>query len=128
MHNAKWCLLGCSIGDFGVILYFQNIVHTLSTLSVMALAIIAGLTTSIILETIILMKNKFNFKNALNMAFGMSFISMLIMEIAMNSFDYALTGGAILNWWVTILALIVGFLAPLPYNYYRLKKFNESCH
>jgi hypothetical protein len=24
--------------------------------------------------------------------------------------------------------LIVGFLTPWPYNYWRLKKFNQACH
>jgi len=24
--------------------------------------------------------------------------------------------------------LTVGFLTPWPYNYWRLKKFNEACH
>jgi hypothetical protein len=58
----------------------------------------------------------------------MSFISMLAMEIAMNATDYLLTGGAILTWWVVPLALIVGFLTPWPYNYWRLQKHGKSCH
>jgi len=24
--------------------------------------------------------------------------------------------------------LMVGFLTPWPYNYWRLKKFNQACH
>ena len=39
-----------------------------------------------------------------------------------------LTGGAILNWWVVPIMLIVGFLTPWPYNYWRLKKFGINCH
>ena len=57
----------------------------------------------------------------------MSFISMISMEIAMNFTDYLLTGGAILNWWVVPM-LTVGFITPWPYNYWRLKKYNISCH
>ena len=94
----------------------------------MILAIINGLITSIILETIILMKQKFSFKNALKTATGMSLISMLSMEIMMNLTDYLLTGGAILTWWVIPIMLIVGFLTPWPYNYWRLKKFGIACH
>ena len=41
---------------------------------------------------------------------GMSFISMISMEVTMNLTDYLLTGGAILTWWVVPLMLIVGFL------------------
>jgi len=94
----------------------------------MILAIINGLITSIILETIILIKQNFSFNNALRTALGMSFISMISMEVAMNLTDYLLTGGAILTWWVVPLMLIVGFLTPWPYNYWRLKKYGISCH
>ena len=94
----------------------------------MTLAIINGLITSIILETIILLKQNFKFSNALKTALSMSFISMISMEVAMNLTDYFLTGGAILTWWVVPIMLIVGFLTPWPYNYWRLKKFNIACH
>ena len=125
--NTLWCLLGCSIGDFGTILYFQNIEHTWSNFEVMVLAIMNGLLTSIILETIILLK-QMNFSSSLKTAFGMSFISMIGMETAMNLTDLIFTGGAILTWWVIPIMLIVGFYTPLPYNYWKLKKYNISCH
>ena len=126
--NTAWCLLGCSIGDFGTILFFQLTKIPFPVLGIMILAIINGLITSIILETIILMKQNFGFKKAFNTAIGMSFISMISMEVAMNLTDYLLTGGAILTWWVVPLMLIVGFVTPWPYNYWRLKKFNIACH
>ena len=126
--NTAWCLLGCSIGDFGTILFFQLTKIPFPVLGIMTLAIINGLITSIILETIILMKQNFDFKKAFNTAIGMSFISMISMEVAMNLTDYLLTGGAILTWWVVPLMLIVGFVTPWPYNYWRLKKFNVACH
>ena len=126
--NTAWCLLGCSIGDFGTILFFQLTGIPFPVLSIMVLAIINGLITSIILETIILLKQDFNFSQALKTALGMSFISMISMEVAMNLTDYLLTGGAILNWWVVPIMLAVGFVTPWPYNYWRLKKFNIACH
>ena len=126
--NTAWCLLGCSIGDFGTILFFQLTEIPFPILGIMILAIINGLITSIILETIILIKQNFTIKNALKIALGMSFISMISMEITMNLTDYLLTGGAILTWWVIPLMLVVGFLTPWPYNYWRLKKFNIACH
>ena len=126
--NTAWCLLGCSIGDFGTILFFQLSKIPFPVLGIMTLAIINGLITSIILETIILMKQNFDFKKAFNTAIGMSFISMISMEVAMNLTDYLLTGGAILTWWVVPLMLMVGFVTPWPYNYWRLKKFNIACH
>ncbi len=126
--NTAWCLLGCAIGDFGTILFFQITKIPFPVLGIMTLAIINGLITSIILETIILLRQNFKFSNALKTALGMSFISMISMEVAMNLTDFALTGGAILTWWVVPIMLIVGFLTPWPYNYWRLKKFNISCH
>ena len=126
--NTSWCLLGCAIGDFGTILFFQITKIPFPVLTIMTLAIINGLITSIILETIILIRQNFKFSNALKTALGMSFISMISMEVAMNFTDYLLTGGAILTWWVVPIMLIVGFLTPWPYNYWRLKKFNISCH
>ena len=126
--NTAWCLLGCAIGDFGTILFFQLTKIPFPVVGIMTLAIINGLITSIILETIILMNQNFDFRNALKTALGMSFISMVSMEVAMNLTDYLLTGGAILTWWVVPIMLIVGFLTPWPYNYWRLKKFNIACH
>lgn len=125
--NTKWCLIGCAIGDFGTIFYFQNVEHSFTTFQVMAMAIVNGLLTSIILETIILLKSGFDFIAALKTALSMSFISMLAMEIAMNLTDYFLTGGALLTWWVIPVMLVAGFITPWPYNYWRLQKFNRTC-
>ena len=112
--NTAWCLLGCAIGDLGTILFFQLTKIPFPTLGIMTLAIINGLITSIILETIILLRQNLNFSKAFKTALGMSFISMISMEIAMNVTDVILTGGAILNWWVVPIMLIVGFLTPWP--------------
>ena len=125
--NTLWCLLGCSIGDFGTILYFQLNAINWPTLSIMILAIINGLITSIILETVILSK-QMKIKNAFQTALTMSFISMLAMEIAMNSVDFLILGEAKLVWWIIPIMLLAGFLTPWPYNYFRLKKYNISCH
>ena len=126
--NTSWCLLGCAIGDFGTILFFQLTKIPFPVLAIMTLAIINGLITSIILETIVLMGQNLDFSKAFKTAMGMSFISMISMEVAMNLTDYYLTGGAILTWWVIPIMLLVGFLTPWPYNYWRLKKFGIACH
>ena len=126
--NTGWCLSGCAIGDFGTILFFQLTQIPFPVLAIMTLAIVNGLITSIILETIVLMKQSLNFSKAFKTAMGMSFISMISMEVAMNLTDYFLTGGAILTWWVIPIMLLVGFLTPWPYNYWRLKKFGIVCH
>ena len=125
--NTLWCLLGCAIGDFGTIFAFQMIEHIWSVWQVMSLAIINGLLTSIALETFILSRQMV-FRLAFKTAIGMSFISMISMEIAMNLTDVLLTGGAILTWWVIPFMLLAGFVTPLPYNYWRLKKLGIACH
>ena len=125
--NTAWCLLGCSIGDFGTILYFQSTGIPWPTLYIMILAIINGIITSIILETVVLSRQMIISK-AFKTAVGMSLISMVSMEIAMNAVDWIIMGGAKLVWWVIPIMLLAGFLTPWPYNYYRLKKYNIACH
>ena len=124
--NTLWCLLGCSIGDFGTIFFFQVTQIPFPLLWIMSLAIINGLITSIMLETFILSR-QMNLPEAFKTAMGMSFISMIAMELAMNAVDVGLAGG-VLVWWVIPLMLVAGFFTALPYNYYRLKKYDASCH
>ena len=125
-YNTMWCLIGCSMGDFGTIYFFQSIDHSLSIYLVMLLAIINGIITSIILETIILTK-EFPVFEALNIAVKMSLISMVSMEIAMNSVDLIFADG-VLTFSIIPFMLLAGFVTPLPYNYFRLKKYNQACH
>ena len=96
-------------------------------MAIMTLAIINGLMTSIALETFILSR-QMALQTAFRTAIGMSFISMIAMEAVMNTVDVALTGGAKLTWWVVPIMLLAGFLAPLPYNYWRLAALGKSCH
>lgn len=126
-YNTMWCLIGCSIGDFGTIAFFQFTGIPWPTLAIMTLAIINGLLTSIALETII-MSRQMALRLAFNTAIGMSLISMISMEVAMNLVDVLLTGGAKLTWWVIPFMLFAGFITPLPYNYWRLKALGKACH
>ena len=125
--NALWCLVGCSIGDFGTIFFFQMTATAWSTLSIMVLAMVNGVLTSIALETVILSR-QMSLRPAFKTACGMSLVSMLAMEAAMNAVDVGVTGGATLTFWVIPLMLVVGFLTPLPYNYWRLKALGIACH
>ena len=125
--NTSWCLLGCAIGDFGTIAFFQFTEFDWPVLAIMILAIINGLITSILLETVIL-KAQMGIKIAFKTAIGMSMISMISMETAMNVTDALLTGGAVLTWWVLPFMLLAGFVTPLPYNYWRIKALGKGCH
>ena len=126
-YNTLWCLIGCSIGDFGTIIFFQITSISIPVIYIMILAIINGLITSILLETLILIK-QMSIKNAFITALNMSFISMIGMEISMNLVDFIITGTAEINLVVLPVMLSVGFLTPWPYNYWRLKKYNIECH
>ena len=126
-YNTMWCLIRCAIGDMGTILFFQLTGIPWPVLLIMSLAIINGLLTSIALETFILAR-QMPLRLAFKTAIGMSLISMLGMEVAMNVTDVALTGGAMLTWWVVPLMLAAGFVTPLPYNYWRLKALGKACH
>ena len=135
-NNTKWCLIGCAIGEFGTLAYysFSGITAELVLYSNMwyffaILPLINGLATSVMLETILLMRGQMDFRGALSTAFGMSFISMLMMEIAMEITDLLFTGGELgMNYYALPLMLLVGFLTPWPYNYWRLKKLGKACH
>tara|TARA_B110000444_G_scaffold225330_1_gene229122 strand:+ start:598 stop:1023 length:426 start_codon:yes stop_codon:yes gene_type:complete len=124
--NTFVCLIGCSIGDFGTILYFQIFTDVTSILVIMPIAIINGILSSIILETALLLRSM-GFKIAIKMATGMSMVSMISMEFAMNITDIILEGSLVISFSSIIPVLIVGFIVPWPYNYWRLVKHNKSC-
>ncbi len=126
-RNTAWCLLGCSIGDFGTIAFFQVSGIAWPTLAIMLLAMANGLVTSILLETAVLWR-QLGPRAAFATAIGMSLLSMVAMETAMNVVDVLLTGGARLTWWVVPIMLLAGFVTPLPYNYWRLKALGKACH
>lgn len=126
-HNTLWCLIGCSIGDMGTILYFQVNEIAWPVWAIMSLAIFNGLLTSIALETFLLLR-QMNPKKAFQTAIGMSLISMISMELAMNLVDVAMMGGARLSLGVLPFMWAAGFLTPLPYNYWRLKAHGKACH
>ena len=135
-NNTKWCLIGCSIGEFGTLAYYtySGVTEGLEKWSAiwlfyLLLPLINGLITSIMLETAILIRDQMDFKNALSTALGMSFISLLMMEIAMLITDLLFTKGEVGLMPIAIpFMLIVGFLTPWPYNYWRLKKYGMACH
>ncbi len=132
--NTLNCLIGCSMGDFGFIIYAQATRLQWSMVAIMGVAMLCGLTTSVILETVLLkLREKFDWTTALHTALSMSFLSMLAMELAENVTDYLLTGGTAMPhepyfWMALAASLAAGFAVPLPYNYFKLRKYNKACH
>ncbi len=131
--NTTVCLIGCSIGDFGSLIYFQKFDPNANMIFVMAVSMFAGLTSSIMLETVILkLKENFSWFQSIKVAFSMSFLSMIGMELAENMTDYFLTKGKVpisdpFYWFALLISMGAGFIFPLPYNYYKLKKYNKGC-
>lgn len=94
-----------------------------------------GITTSIVLETVLLRRgaDQLSWMMAARTAMGMSLVSMLAMELVENAVDYHLTGGVVALgdpkfWLAAALSVGAGYLAPLPYNYLRLRKYGKACH
>ena len=131
-QNTLGCLIGCAIGDLGAIYLFQShyapegIPRELWNM-VWIVAMSAGIVTSVILETVILWK-QLGLKEGFRTAVGMSIISMLLMEVAMNVVDYGMMGAPAITLAVLPFTLGAGFLVAWPYNYWRLKKHGKSCH
>ena len=130
--NTFGCLVGCAIGDLGAIYCFQkyyapdSIPNDLWNL-VWGVAMASGIATSIILETLILWR-QLGPAEAFRTAIGMSLISMILMEAAMNLADYGMMGEPAITIGVLPFTLGAGFLAAWPYNYWRLKKHGKCCH
>ena len=94
----------------------------------------AGITTSVALETIVLRATEdLAWSTALHTATGMSMLSMISMELAENAVEvYLVTDGFTASacnvdpsafWAAMPAAMAAGWLTPLPYNYYMLRKF-----
>jgi len=88
-----------------------------------------------VLETALLRfgRDRLGWATAAKTAAGMSLISMLAMEAAENAVDYYLTGGVVMFdnpmfWLAAGVSVAAGFLAPLPYNYARLRRYGKACH
>ncbi|KAI0384489.1 hypothetical protein F5Y04DRAFT_248443 [Hypomontagnella monticulosa] len=133
--NTFRCLIGCTSGDFSAMWLLQLYYPELGIGSIMAIAMASGLTTSMLLETVLLRygRDKLAWPTAAKTAVGMSFISMLTMEAVQNLVDYHLMGGMVVFdspafWGAAVISMSAGFLAPLPYNYLRLRKYGKACH
>ncbi|KAJ5642067.1 hypothetical protein N7490_006067 [Penicillium lividum] len=133
--NTLRCLLGCTIGDFSTMWTLQSFCPELGTNTIMLASMASGITTSITLETVLLKRGAdgLSWSRALRTAMGMSMVSMIAMEVAENAVDYHLTGGIVVFddprfWLAAGLSVGAGFLAPLPYNYVRLRRYGKACH
>ncbi|KAF9562119.1 hypothetical protein EC968_005386 [Mortierella alpina] len=135
--NTFRCLIGCTAGDMSMLFYLQSFHPTLSPGIAMAMAMASGITTSIALETVLLRFSKSSrmpWRAAFKTATGMSLISMLTMEAVENAVDVHLMGWGNVNiqdpfFWKAIgISALAGWSAPLPFNYWNLRRHGKSCH
>lgn len=128
-NNTSWCLLGCTIGDTLTVLFYQW--HMPDTAMLIVLCVIAmGIVTSMGLETLVLIR-QMPIKNAIQTAFHMSVICMLVMKFSAHLVSVFWTGEQamlFLSWQSLFPSWITGFLSTWPYNYYQLKKHGKICH
>jgi len=133
-QNTLNCLIGCLIGDLAVMIYMQAYHPQAPMMLTMGLATVAGLVTSILFESSMLRwREGFGWRAAFTTAFSMSFLSMVGMELAANATDFLLTGGRVpfrdpFYWTALVISVGAGFLAPLPYNYWKFKRHGQACH
>ena len=88
------------------------------------------------LETVLLRyTDSLAWQAAFRTAAGMSLISMVSMEMAENAVELYMTGGLSgcgmsgdAFWRAVPPAMAAGFITPLPYNYYMLKRYGRGCH
>jgi hypothetical protein len=97
--------------------------------------VIAGITTSLLLETLLLhlARDRMPWRPAFRTAAGMSLVSMCAMESVENLVDFHLMAGVVAvddsKFWVAAgVSVVAGFMAPLPYNYMRLRIYGKGCH
>ena len=133
-RNTTVCLIGCTTGDMSAWFYLQHHHPDMAFMLSMAIAMTAGICTSILLETVLLrLREGFAWGAAARTALTMSLVSMMAMEASENLVNYALTGGGVdisnpVFWGALLLSILAGCLVPLPYNYYKLRRLGHSCH
>lgn len=132
--NTTRCLVGCSLGDLSCMYLLQHYAPELGVPLAVAVSCCAGISTSLALETVALrITEGFAWRRAASTAASMSLVSMLAMELAENSVElscgaFAADASSATFWLALPPALLAGFLSPLPYNYYMLRRYGRACH
>ena len=142
--NTTRCLIGCSAGDLSSLYLLQVYAPEIGLPATVAASCAAGIATSMALETVVLRATEaMPWATAWRTAAGMSLISMVTMELAENAVELYLTvglsttgGGAAATaclsgpafWRAVPPAMLAGWLTPLPYNFYMLRRYGKGCH
>ncbi len=127
------CLSGCVIGEIAGLMI--GVALGLSVGPIIVLATSLAYVTGMTLGLVPVMRNQSKtFLEALKLIWVGEVVSIGVMEIAMNSADYAVGGmqaGSIISpaFWAGIaVAVPAGFLAAWPLNWWLLKRDLKKCH
>lgn len=132
-QSTLHCLTGCVIGEVAGLMIAVMIGLSIWPTIILAttLAYISGFTLGLL--PVMKRQNK-TLVEAFKLIWIGEVISIGVMEIAMNSADYAMGGmnaGSILSpmFWAGIaVAIPAGFLAAWPVNWWLLKRDLKKCH
>ena len=127
------CLSGCVIGEVAGLMIGVALGLSVGPIIILAttLAYLSGMTLGLV--PVMRNQNK-TFLEALKLIWIGEVVSIGVMEIAMNTADYAVGGmqaGSILApaFWAGIAAAVpAGFLAAWPLNWWLLKRDIKKCH
>ena len=127
------CLSGCIIGEMAGLMIGVSLGLGVWPTIILAtsLAYISGFTLGLVP---LMREQKKSFIEALKVIWLGEVVSIGVMEIAMNSADYAMGGmqaGSVFSgvfWSAMLVAVIAGFVAAWPVNYWLLSRNMKKCH
>jgi len=127
------CLTGCALGELlGLML---GVSLGLSALATVVLATLGGFTSGYLLGLWPLVKRGMSWRSAFAAIWLGETLSIGVMELVMNLVDYHVGGasaGSVLSgrfWLGYALALIAGYLAAWPMNWWLLERHIKApCH
>lgn len=132
-HATGHCMIGCVIGELGGLLL--GTLFSLGTAATIVLAVVLAYVAGMTLAVRPVMHNEgLALRQALRVVWLGEAISIGVMEIVMNSVDYAIGGiqsGSVLAplFWAGLVASIPpAFLAAWPVNYWLLKSELKTHH
>lgn len=128
------CLTGCAIGEITGLLI--AVILGLSVFSTIVLATLLAYFTGFSLGVLPVMRDQGKtFIQALKLIWLGEVISIGVMEITMNAVDYqvgGMTAESVFEpvfWYAIVLAMLAGFIAAWPVNWFLLKRgMKKHCH
>jgi hypothetical protein len=126
------CLTGCAIGEFvGLVI---GVSVGMGPWTTMALATLLGFVSGYSLSLIPLTRRGMSLAGAFKAIWLGETVSIAVMEFAMNFADYHVGGVTVASiaeprfWLGYAVAVVAGFAAAWPVNWWMLKRNLKHCH